>query len=539
MNATIACQLAYQHLDASDRVDEDLCRRLVAASLEAYQAAALLLRLARRPCTNAEQDLARRLTNEHPSLLSVVALLSPRFSLPFITPSDGPQRLLSISIFTTVMRHLVHRYPIDRPMFDELLRAFLQGHLPKMHMACVLTLIMSEGLSPLSTEHLTQAIVATGETVDIRPAAELRGQRVLRRYPTGGVSDKIALLMPSLLVASNCHLPVKSCFLVGRALGFTGGTWDKLAAIPGFTFARSADSVLQLLSTHGVAMCTTTETIAPADRELYLLRSETGTIASMPLVVSSVASKHLALPAHRILFDVRYGLAAFLETHSDAQSVGAALCSALHAAGTAAEAAYYRNEHPTGSTIGSALEMAEALTIMGARSQWLCFDQRAIDTQRDLLVAQTLTLLCAEFPEEDPMALKADIVASFQDGRLLATFRTMLLSHGSSAAFVDSVCHRPESLLKGLSLIPVHSLKSGQLKSLDQMGLGRIVNFSWRPPGSMAPGANHAGIQLHVQCGDTISAGDNIADCYVSLPILQSLSEDQIRSDVRNCLHIH
>jgi len=164
-------------------------------------------------------------------------------------------------------------------------------------------------------------MLESGSVFDYRSLARKTGRRLIRRYPTGGVSEKVSLILPSILVALSEHIPLMSTTLVARSLSFTGGTWDKLAIIPEFRFAAPGQDIENILAETRVAVCTTNSQVCPADRSLYTLRSLTGNVVSKPLIISSICSKHLALPVHRILMDVRFGPGSFMFRKEDAMDL--------------------------------------------------------------------------------------------------------------------------------------------------------------------------------------------------------------------------
>ncbi|MBK8624647.1 MAG: hypothetical protein IPN86_03410 [Saprospiraceae bacterium] len=206
---------------------------------------------------------------------------------------------------------LFHNIELDEREIQFIVEMSLESSLHSLSLTLILNLIKFKGLSLKNVSLLSLKMAESGCIYDYRKNSELNYKHVLRRYPTGAVSEKIALIMPSLLKCLSNSYKFVSPFLVAKALGFTGGTWDKLSSIPNFKFPKSGNQSISILKKEHVCMTVAQGDYAPSDTFLYQLRSITNTVDSLPLIISSIASKQIANPVDTLLLDIRYGKNAF------------------------------------------------------------------------------------------------------------------------------------------------------------------------------------------------------------------------------------
>jgi pyrimidine-nucleoside phosphorylase len=245
--------------------------------------------------------------------------------------------------------------PLTRAELTFFVEGYTQGRIPDYQAAAFLMAIYLRGMDTAETAALTQAMAESGKQLDLSafPTA-------LDKHSTGGVGDKTSLIVVPILAAAG--VPV--CKMSGRGLGHTGGTLDKLEAIAGLSVERSIEQMLAQVHAVGACIVGQTAELAPADKKLYALRDATATVASLPLIVSSILSKKLAGGAPAFLFDVKVGSGALMKTAGEARALAEALVAGARASGRRATALVTDMSQPLGRTIGNALEVSEAQELL-------------------------------------------------------------------------------------------------------------------------------------------------------------------------------
>lgn len=237
---------------------------------------------------------------------------------------------------------------------------YTDGTLPDYQAAALLMAIYLRGMDTQETAALTEAMARSGEQLDLTGLPH-----ALDKHSTGGVGDKTSLIVVPILAAAG--IPV--CKMSGRGLGHTGGTLDKLEAIPGFRIEQGVAQMLRQVHEIGCCIVGQTAQLAPADKKLYALRDATATVASLPLIVSSILSKKLAGGAPAFLFDVKVGSGALMKTEGEARVLAEALVAGAVASGRRATALVTDMSQPLGRAIGNALEVQEAVALLTTPEQ--------------------------------------------------------------------------------------------------------------------------------------------------------------------------
>ncbi len=235
----------------------------------------------------------------------------------------------------------------------DLIAAFSTGEMPEYQMSALAMAIYFNGMSKEETAALTSAMLESGGRLEYPDSAP----RVVDKHSTGGVGDKVSLVLAPLLACGECWVPMIS----GRGLGLTGGTLDKLESIPGFRVGLSKEEAYAQLDKIGVVMMGQTDDICPADKKLYALRDVTATVPSQPLIVASIMSKKLAESLDALVLDVKFGSGAFMKTRFEAESLGEAMQRVGESMRVDTKVCYNSMEEPLGQSVGNALEVIEAV----------------------------------------------------------------------------------------------------------------------------------------------------------------------------------
>ena len=368
------------------------------------------------------------------------------------------------------------------------MQAYTSGELPDYQMSALAMAIYFRGMTTAETAALTDAMLHSGDTLDFTnwpcPTAD--------KHSTGGIGDKISLILAPLAASAGVAVPMIS----GRGLGLTGGTLDKLEAIPGFNTRLSIEAFQRVLAEVGCAIIGQTDRLAPADRKLYALRDVTATVPSIPLITASILSKKLAEGASTLVFDVKCGRGAFMRTREQAQALAASLLNTARTMGRRVGALITDMEQPLGRTAGNAVEVAEAIEVLQGRGP---ADVRALT----LALTAQMTLITGI--HTDAATATRELTARLDDGRALDVFRRMITAQGGDGRVIDDPTRylpRPDASLE------LPAPRSGQVVFVDAEKIGRVVL-------QLGAGRSRtedridlaAGISGLVQCGDSVSSG--------------------------------
>ena len=236
---------------------------------------------------------------------------------------------------------------------EEFIRGFTSGEIPEYQASAWAMAVFFRGMTAGETSHLTRAMMHSGRVLRYPAGSPPK----VDKHSTGGIGDKVSLILAPLLACDDLWVPMIS----GRGLGITGGTLDKLESIPGFQVGLSEEESLAQLERLGVVMIGQTSQICPADKKMYALRDVTATVPSQPLIVASIMSKKLAESLDRLALDVKFGSGAFMKTRGDAEALATALTNVGREMGVKTVHLLTPMDEPLGQTAGNALEVAEAV----------------------------------------------------------------------------------------------------------------------------------------------------------------------------------
>lgn len=369
----------------------------------------------------------------------------------------------------------------------DFIRGVTEGTIGDEQAAALLMAICCRGMTAAETASLTLAMLRSGETWDLSSHGF-----VADKHSTGGVGDKVSLVLAPLLAA----VGVKSGMMSGRGLGHTGGTLDKLEAIPGFRTSLPKADFDRLLETVGCALVGQTDSVAPADRRLYALRDVTGTVESIPLITASILSKKLATGAHAIVFDVKSGNGAFMANRADAAMLGRALVGTARAAGRRASGWITAMDRPLGEAVGNASEVEESIRMLGGEGP---------ADLREIVLLLGANLVVAAGLETSERAARARLNAALSDGRALDVFARLVRAQGGDA----SICDDPTRLPQPAAKKDVVAEEPGVISRLDTRELGMLaieIGCGRRTKGDGIDPAS--GFRIRKKPGDTVLKGE-------------------------------
>ncbi len=383
---------------------------------------------------------------------------------------------------------------LSREAIDDFVAGATSGSWPDYQVSALLMAIVLKGMTAEETAWLTDAMIRSGERVNLDAIAGIK----VGKHSTGGVGDKVSIILAPLAAACGVVVPKMS----GRGLGHTGGTLDKLESIPGFRVALSLDEFKRMLAEVGCCLISQTETIVPADKALYALRDVTATVESLPLIASSVMSKKVAEGSNALVLDVKCGRGAFMKRPGDARALARSLVTIGTASGVRTEAFITRMDVPLGRAVGNAVEIAECIEVLkGAGPPDL--------TALVIRLAGRMVRL-AEKAANDNDA-EAKVRSALASGAALEKLRAMIAWQGGDPAVVDDVRRLPAAT----SVHAITAGRSGYVSALDALLVGRAA---------VALGAGRdkkgdavdlaAGIMLLKKPGDSVAAGDTLMELH-------------------------
>ena len=320
---------------------------------------------------------------------------------------------------------------------------FTRAEIPDYQMSALAMAIFFRGMTAEETQQLTSAMMRSGRVLEYPAGSPPK----VDKHSTGGVGDKVSLVLAPLLACDAVWVPMIS----GRGLGITGGTLDKLESIPGFNVNLDEPRAIAQLERIGVFMIGQTADICPADKKFYALRDVTGTVPSQPLIVASIMSKKLAENLDRLVLDVKFGRGAFMKTRAEAAELAASMEQVGELMGVQISHLLSPMDEPLGHAVGNALEVAECVEILrGAGSQ-------------------DLVELILDLAAKVSVASRAQLAAWLQDGSAWRKFAELVEAQGGDATALEKI----ETVHRAPIVRPVHAPREGTITNVDAEAIGR------------------------------------------------------------------
>lgn len=380
--------------------------------------------------------------------------------------------------------------PLDPREIEFFVEGFTLGRIPEYQMSALLMAIAINGMTAEEMATLTQAMLRSGEQWHLRDSYDF----IADKHSTGGVGDKVSLVLSPWVAACG----VKIGMLSGRGLGHTGGTLDKLEAIPGFNARLSRDEFERCVADALCVISTSTEGIAPADKKIYALRDVTGTVESLPLITASIMSKKLAMGASALILDVKTGSGAFMRIYQDSKALAQSLIAAAAGSGTKVEALITDMDRPLGIAAGNANEIVETIEVLKGNGP---ADVEEVTRAQ----AERILVMSGKFDEDSANAALEEALTS---GRALEQARKWIAAQGGNPEIVDNYALLPQPT----QTIEVKAPHSGVIKAIDtyqagmftvDLGAGRkkaddVIDYA-------------AGVMFDRNVGDEVKAGEVIA----------------------------
>jgi pyrimidine-nucleoside phosphorylase len=387
---------------------------------------------------------------------------------------------------------------------SDLVLGFTRGEVPDYQLAAFCMAVYFRGLSARETHALTDAMVRSGETIDLQ--AEL-GRPVADKHSTGGVGDKASLVVGPLVAA--CGIPFGK--MSGRGLGHTGGTLDKLEAIPGFRVELSADEFVQQVKDVGLAVIGQTADLVPADKQLYALRDVTATVENVSLIAASIMSKKIAAGANAIVLDVKVGDGAFMKSLDDARALAQAMLELGRRAERSVVCELTDMDQPLGAAVGNALEIREAVETLRGRGPRDLVELAVVS-------AAHLVVLC---DDAEAGEARSRVETALRDGSAVDAYERWIRAQGGDPS---------EDVLPQAAV--VHAVTAPRDGYVARLGALAVGLAAMRLGAGRATKADTIDPAVGVVClrkrGDLVAAGDALAEIHAQDEAAASAAADDV-----------
>ncbi|HGF8008912.1 TPA: pyrimidine-nucleoside phosphorylase [Enterococcus faecium] len=383
---------------------------------------------------------------------------------------------------------------LSKEEIEYIVTNYTNGKIPDYQVSALLMAIFYQDMTNEEITNLTLAIANSGDVIDL---SSLEGIKV-DKHSTGGVGDTTTLILAPLVASVGVTVAKMS----GRGLGYTGGTLDKLEAIPGFQIELSDEEFVRIVNESKVAVIGQSGNLAPADKKLYALRDVTATVDSLPLIASSIMSKKIAAGADAIVLDVTTGDGAFMKNIEDARRLAKTMTSIGKLANRETVAVISDMSEPLGEAIGNSLEVVEAIeTLQGNGPEDLVEMCYALGSQMVVLAGKAKTT------DEARMLLQE----ALESGKALAKFKEMIQNQGRDPAIVE----HPERILTARYTMELPAKQSGVVSKIvaNELGIAAMMLGAGRK--TKEEDIDHAvGLKLHKKIGDTVTKGESLLTIY-------------------------
>lgn len=390
------------------------------------------------------------------------------------------------------------RFSLSENQIQQFVSGVVDGSFKDYQASALLMAILLNGMSTEEAAYLTVAMLKSGRIVELPDW----GRPKVDKHSTGGVGDKVSLILAPLAAAVGVTVPMMS----GRGLGHTGGTLDKLESIPGFSVDMDEARYREQLESIHVAMIGQSADMVPADRKLYALRDVTGTVESVPLICASILSKKLAEGIDSLVLDVKCGSGAFMKTESDARELAESLIAISQGLGKPASALLTRMDQPLGRAVGNSIEVIEAIE---------CLKGNGPEDLMEVSVALVIEMMRIGGLEADAERAKKKVTAAVADGTALSVFRDLIEAQGGNCDVIEDSMLFPQP--KAERKVLYQGKTRAFVSELDALRVGEAARL-------LGAGRSHAeaeldlsvGVYLHKKVGESVEPGDLLATLHVS-----------------------
>ena len=386
----------------------------------------------------------------------------------------------------------------------KLIEGYTSGEVPDYQMAAFAMAVFFKGMTPAEIAALTRAMMASGDCFSHRAGHPT----VVDKHSTGGIGDKVSLILAPLVACTGCWIPMVS----GRGLGITGGTLDKLEAIPGFNVHLGLTDAAAQLEKLGVVMMGQTDRFCPADKKLYALRDVTGTVPSIALITASIMSKKLAETLDRLVLDVKYGSGAFMQTKPEAEALAASMIAVGVEMGVEVHAVLNPMSEPLGRAVGNSLEVIESLECLGGGGP------------------ADLRMIVLDLAEKIAGVSRAELERLLDDGSARRKFDALVAAHGGNPADLPRLAEIHQAPI----IREVIASAGGVISKVDAGMVGQAALQLGAGRSKASDGVDFAvGFDRLLKCGEAIHAGQAVCRIHARTAVDFDMAEAMIEKAVQ------
>jgi pyrimidine-nucleoside phosphorylase len=384
---------------------------------------------------------------------------------------------------------------LSREEIDFFIKGYVDGTIPDYQAAALCMAIYLKGMTDDETVILTDCMARSGDMVDLSDFGDLS----VDKHSTGGVGDKTSLIITPIVAS----LGGKVTKMSGRGLGHTGGTVDKLEAIPGYQVTMPRERFIQQVHDVGIAVIGQSGNLTPADKKLYALRDVTATVDSIPLITSSIMSKKIAAGSKNIVLDVKTGSGAFMKTVEDSRILADNMVRIGKSCGRNIAALITDMDRPLGSAVGNALEVIEAVDVLKNGKKGDLYE----------VCVALATEMVALFKKIDEKEAKALVLESIESGAAFDKMKEWIAAQGGDVSYIED----PDRFPKPSYIIPVTAPKSGYLTAMDAEEIGSAAVILGAGRNAKEDVIDYsAGFIIEKKTGDRIEKGETLAVLYTN-----------------------
>lgn len=391
---------------------------------------------------------------------------------------------------------------------EQLIAGYTAGEVPDYQMSAFAMAVFFKGMTPAEVAALTRAMMHSGDCFSHRAGHP----PVVDKHSTGGIGDKVSLILAPLVACTGCWVPMVS----GRGLGITGGTLDKLESIPGFNVRVSLDEAAAQLDRLGVVMMGQTDRFCPADKKLYSLRDVTGTVPSIALITASIMSKKLAETLDRLVLDVKYGSGAFMQTKKDAEALAQSMIAVGREMGVEVHAVLNPMSEPLGRAVGNSLEVIESLE---------CLEGGGPGDLREIVL---------DLSEKIAGVSRGELEKLLDDGSARRKFDDLVSAQGGNPADLPRLAEIHRAPVIREMLAPT----TGVISKVDAGLIGQAALQLGAGRARATDGVDFAvGFDQLVKTGETVHAGHPLCRIHARNPVDFDMAEAMLGKAVKISSH--